>query len=214
METQSKDSGIRATIHHYARFALRLCRNPRQEFRTMERSGGFSQPLMFVVALGLVAGIARILVTCFYMANGADLGLFTALSAILAVPLSLVFCAYLGAFMLYMLWRALGSDEPLETAFRVVSYLTVIAPVAVLLSPVPYVGPVLILAALAYGLVLASQEVYGLKAAQTWLVFGIAFIVFAAAALHGDFHSRGANQSQPKPLAPQSVSPEPASSHH
>ncbi|NCC35675.1 MAG: YIP1 family protein, partial [Chloroflexia bacterium] len=127
---------LRATLD----FIRQMLLAPAAQLRDMEKSGGFTEPVLLIVRLGLLAGVVRIFVTFYHMANGASVGLLRALSAVLFVPVSLLAISYIASFLLWLVMRLLGRDSDLETAFRVVAHLCALAPVAVLALAIPYLG--------------------------------------------------------------------------
>ncbi|MCD6525414.1 MAG: YIP1 family protein [Desulfuromonas sp.] len=184
------------------KFALQLIREPATTFRNMARHGGFIEPLLFMATVGLIAGIFKVLVTFYYMANGASVPLLTALSSVIIVPITVITYGYIGAFLLSIIMKYLGCDSNLETAFRVCAYLSVISPIAVIALAIPYVGNFLILGILAYLLVTAAVEVYQLNSNTAAMVFGIGFAVLAL--LAGVTEYRNRDQATPS-MAPVAI---------
>ena len=187
---------LRATLD----FIRQMLLAPAAQLRDMEKSGGFTEPVLLIVRLGLLAGVVRIFVTFYHMANGASVGLLRALSAVLFVPVSLLAISYIAAFLLWLVMRLLGRDSDLETAFRVVAHLCALAPVAVLALAIPYLGNLLLFAALAYLLVIAAIEVYQLGSNTAWAVFGVGCALLALFAVAAEYRAR-----QPQSCCPVAV---------
>lgn len=192
---QSHTTGIRQQIVSTLLIAKQILLNPTSLFRNMEHRGGFTAPLLFMLSVGFISGLFKVFVTFVHMANGAKVSLFSALSALVITPLSVVCFGYICAFILAIIMRQLGCDGEVETAFRVVSYLSVISPIAIILSPIPYVGNLLILGILTYLIVAAVIEVYQLSSNTAWLVFGLGLTVIALAALGSEFITRNHSPS-------------------
>ena len=205
-ECGSFQQKIRETLY----FIKEVLLDPAAQFRNMPRQGGYVEPLIAVAGLGLIAGVLRVLVTFYYMINGAEVGLLTALSSIITTPIVVVALCYLSAFLLSVVMKLLGADSSLELAFRVTSYLAVISPIAVIVAAVPYFGSVVILAILAYLLVMAAIEVYQLNSNTAWMVFGIGFAALALLSVVSDF------QKQPRPdtSQPAAIELEAPQAHH
>nr|WP_320114655.1 YIP1 family protein [uncultured Desulfuromonas sp.] len=191
-------------------FIKEVLLNPANQFRNMPRQGGFIEPLIAIAALGLLAGILRVLVTFYYMVNGAEVGLFTALSSIITTPITVVAFCYIGAFLLSVAMKLLGADSSLETAFRVTSYLAIVSPAAVILTAIPYIGNIVVLAVLAYLLVIAAIEVYQLKSNTAWMVFGIGFAALALLSVVSDYR----RQPQPDTVQPAAIETQAPEAHH
>jgi len=183
------------------RFIKQVLLDPATQFRHMPRQGGFIEPLIAITALGLLAGVVRVLVTFYYMVNGAEVGLFTALSSIITTPITVVAFCYIGAFLLSVIMKLVGADPSLEIAFRVTSYLAIVSPAAVILAAIPYVGNIVVLAILAYLLVIAAVEVYQLNSNTAWKVFGIGAVALVLLSVVSDYRQ----QPQPQSVQPAAV---------
>ncbi|OQY19597.1 MAG: hypothetical protein B6I36_03720 [Desulfobacteraceae bacterium 4572_35.1] len=188
--TTCKCGNIKQKLIDTILFGKQILLNPTTIFRNMERQGGYTDPLLFMTTIGLIAGILRVLVTFCYMANGVKIGLFSALSAIIVMPIIVVVIGYIGAFLLSVIMRVIGGDDNLETALRVTSYLAIISPIAVIVLPIPYVGNLLIFGILTYLLVAAAIEVYQLSSNTAWLVFGISIGSLALLSLGSEIVTR------------------------
>jgi len=119
------------------------------------------------------------------------------------------FC-YIGAFLLSIVIKLLGGDPSLELAFRVTSYLAIVSPAAVILAAIPYIGSVVILAILAYLLVMAAIEVYQLNSTTAWKVFGIGFAALALLSVVSDFQQ----QPRPETIQPATIELQAPETHH
>jgi len=189
-QTVNQSIGIKHKLISTLLFAKQILLNPAVLFRNMERQGGFTEPLIFMASIGFIAGLLKIFVTFVYMANGAIVTLTSALLAVVITPLSVICLGYISAFLLATLMRQLGCDGQVETAFRVVSYLCVISPLSVVLSPIPLVGNILVLGILTYLIIPAAIEVYQLNSNTAWMIFGIGLTVIAIAALGSEYMTR------------------------
>jgi hypothetical protein len=188
-QAQNQQAGLKQNVLETLRFIQQVLLDPASQFRHMPRQGGFIEPLISIATIGLLAGVLRILVTFYYMSQGASVSLFTALFAIVTTPLTVVIFCYIGAFLLSIIMRYLGADSSLEVAFRVTGYLAVISPIAVVAATIPYLGNLLILGLLTYLLVMAAIEVYQLNSNTAWMVFGIAFAILAVLSISAESHS-------------------------
>lgn len=163
--------------------ALRVLRAPAAFFRDMPRTGGYQAPLVFLAAAGLVGGIADAAMTLSGFHPGVDrlLGLVS----VAFMPIFTVAFGFLGAGILYLIWRWMGARELYETAFRCVAYLGALTPVAVVLSAFPRVGLSLGLVLATVYAVAASVEVAGIERPKAWTVFGLlAGVLIALSLLH------------------------------
>ena len=166
-------TGMKQKLIEALLFIKQILTDPTTVFSKMARQGGFTEPVLFMATIGVIAGIVKIIVTFFFMANGAKVGLLTALSSIVIMPITIIAVGYIGAFLLSIIMRLMGKDDTLEIAFRVVAYLSAISPLAVLLLPIPYLGSLVIMAVLFYLLKAAGTQVYELSDKMAGLIFGI-----------------------------------------
>ncbi|MEO6696945.1 MAG: YIP1 family protein, partial [Gammaproteobacteria bacterium] len=86
--------------------------------------------------------------------------------------------SFIGAGILYVIWKLMGSTQNYETAYRCLAYAYAITPVVTLLGFVPYLG-LIGLVWMLYLLVVASVEVHGIAAKTAWIVFGILTVLLA-----------------------------------
>lgn len=189
-QAQCSTGNLQQKLISALQFGLQILRDPATTFRNMSRHGGFIDPLLFMLAAGFIAGLLKVFVTFYYMANGASVTLFTALSSLVIVPISVVSFGYISAFLLSIVMKYLGCDSRLEISFRVCAYLSAISPLAVIALAIPYFGNILILGIFAFLLVTAAVEVYQLNSSTATMVFGISFAVLAVIATTAEYRSR------------------------
>jgi len=175
---------VNATLGNWATALI----NPPKFFADMERTGGYLEPLVFAVSAGLAAGIVRMVLGLvgwgFYMTAGA------ALVAIVLTPIFVGIGSFIGSGIFYLIWQAMGSKAPFETAYRCAAYVTAIAPFAVLIRLIPYAGGVIALAWGCWLLVVASEKVHGIARNKALVVFGAVFAVLAVLGLVSEYHAR------------------------
>lgn len=200
--TSCSCTGLKQKLINTVLFGKQILLDPAKVFRNMPRQGGFSDPLLFMACVGLIAGVLKILVTFYFMANGAQVTLLGALSPIVTMPITVIALGYIGAFLLSVIMRITGCDDDLELALRVTSYLSIIAPIAIVVLPIPYVGNLLVFGILAYLLVAAGIEVYQLSGNNAWLVFGLSIGVLALLSLGSEIVTRHAEKTAaPTPIS-------------
>lgn len=162
--------------------------DPAGFFRTMPLSGGFAEPLIFVVAMSLVSSIVAV---PFWLLGVGPFAAFPGvLFAFVVAPLMTGAFSFVGAGIAFVLWRLLGSRQPYETAYRCAAYVSALSPVAVPLGVLPYVGE-LIMVVWGYALiVIASVYVHGIDRQKARLVFGTLALLFALVSLGAQRASR------------------------
>lgn len=174
----------------------RIITDPTGFFHEMPTSGGFVEPLIFGLAMGIICGILQALLGVIGLGQG---GSFTvSLLLIIIVPLVVVIFSFVGAAILFIIWKIMGSQNSYETAYRCGAYAGGIAPVTTLLAVIPYLGTILGLLWMTYIIVVASQEVHQIKAKTAWIVFGILGALAAISSVGSQYAARQANQEMNK----------------
>ncbi len=144
--------------------------NPVGYFQTMPKSGGYGPPVIFVAVMGAVMGLITALLSFFGSAAGMLAG---GLGAIIVMPIFAVLGAFIGAAILYVIWKLMGSPESYETAFRCQASAAAIYPISALLAIVPYIGSIVMIAWGAFLMIEASVSVHGRERRTAQIVFGI-----------------------------------------
>lgn len=142
--------------------------HPRAFFKSMPRTGGLLDPAVFVIIMGMAAGLisaSAALLTA--RASGVD-----AIVLVLVIPLGYLLSVMLVAVILYAFWRMMGSRQGIEVSVRCTAYLSALAPIAALAGLLPHVAPLLTSIWALVLVVAASREVHAVKARVAWLVFG------------------------------------------
>ncbi|MEJ2346411.1 MAG: YIP1 family protein [Gammaproteobacteria bacterium] len=164
---------------------LAVVTGPSEFFAQMPRTGGYAEPLVFMVAMGVAAGLVRALLGMFGLIHG--LSFLMAFAAIFIAPILIVIFGFVGAALLFVVWKLMGSERDFETAYRCTAYAGGISPVAQLLMVIPYLGIVLALAWWALILVLASTQVHQIRQATAATVFGAIAALLAVMGLGAQF---------------------------
>jgi hypothetical protein len=173
--------------------AVKVITNPVGFYREMPKTGGLIEPLIFAVALGLVSGVVTAILSIFSL--GSVSSFLMGLASIILFPIIIAICSFIGAAIIYILWKIMGSQEPYETAYRCTVYATAITPITLLLLIIPYLGLIL---SLAWGLFLtvtASTEVHKINQKTALKFFGIIFIVIAIFSISLQFCANRAQKS-------------------
>ncbi len=166
--------------------------DPAEFFRQMPTSGGFTEPLIFVIAMGIISGIIQALLGIVGFGYAGSSG--AALLSIVFIPLAALIFGFVGAAFLFIIWKIMGSQHSYETAYRCGAYTGAIVPFTTLLAAIPYLGTILGVLWMTYILVLASQEVHHLKAKTAWIVFGILGALSAFSSIGSQHAARQAAQ--------------------
>src|SRR3989338_1047508 len=118
--------------------AIKVLTSPAAFFREMPKTGGFVEPLVFMVVMGVISGLiqAALSLLGLSIAGGIAMGL----AAIIMMPIFIAIFGFVGAAILFVIWKLMGSQESYETAYRCGAYISAFAPIAAVLSIIPYIG--------------------------------------------------------------------------
>jgi hypothetical protein len=166
----------------------KVIKDPAAFYRDMPRSGGLVEPLIFMVSMGVVAGIVRAVLGI--VGFGIVASFFMALASIIIVPIAIAIFGFIGAGILFGIWKVMGSEEPYEVAFRCLAYATAISPVTAIINILPYIGPIIGLIWMTYLLVNASTEVHRIQPKLAWIVFGAICAILAITSINSQLAAR------------------------
>jgi hypothetical protein len=168
--------------------ALKVLTSPAAFFREMPKTGGFVDPLVFMVAMGVIAGLiqAVLAIVGLHVAAGFAAGI----AAVVVMPIVIAVFGFVGAAIIFFIWKLMGSQESYETAYRCAAYISVLTPITTLLGIVPYLGGAIGIVLTTFFLVIASVEVHKLPSQKAWLVFGIIGAVLIVMSVSSQFAAR------------------------
>ncbi|RME67615.1 MAG: hypothetical protein D6778_03005 [Nitrospirae bacterium] len=155
--------------------------SPRKFYSEMERSGGLGQPAGFFFLMVLVGMIINVLGTVFLFGKPV---LWSIPVTILVFTVLIFLIGFGIAFVLCMAWKLLGSKEKYETAFRCFAYSSAISPFTSVIAFVPVVGYAICVAWIVFLLIIASEQVHGIKAVTArafWATIGLLVIIGSVA---------------------------------
>lgn len=175
--------------------AARVLTSPASFFREMPRKGGYVEPLVFAVVMGVVGGIIQAVFSLLKLNLAAEgMGLM----AIIMIPVMVAIFSFAAAAILFIIWKLMGSAEDYETAYRCAAYISALAPINSLLGIIPYAGTIVGIALATFFLVTASVEVHRLESGKAWLVFGIIGLVLIFGTMGMEYAGRKAVKDLPK----------------
>ncbi|MEO0368042.1 MAG: Yip1 family protein [Pseudomonadota bacterium] len=157
-------------------------------YQDLKLEGGLTNPILFVVCMGLVMGAMAFVGGI--VGLGLTGGIGAGLAALIFMPIMMVIGSFIFGAIMFVLWKLMGSDKNFEAAYRCVAYASAIAPVAALLSVIPYIGT--LIRVLWTGLLLyaASINSMGIKDQTAKIAIGILTAIFALVGLNGERHAR------------------------
>jgi hypothetical protein len=168
--------------------AMEVITNPKEFFSRMPKTGGFVPPLVFMVALGLVSGLITAVLSL--MGLGLAGAAMSGLAAIILIPIVVAIFGFVGAAILFVIWKIMGSQETFETAYRGMAYTAAIMPITTVLNYVPYIGSIIGLVWMTYLLVVISTEVHAIRQKTALIGFGAICAVFALLSISAETAGR------------------------
>lgn len=154
--------------------AKRVITNPVEFYRNMPTSGGYANPLIFVVAMAAISGILIAVLSMIGLGRSTMGGtMAVGIGAVIMMPIMATIGSFIGAAILFVIWKLMGSDKEYEAAYRSVAYSFAIWPIAMILSIVPYIGSIIqTLWSMFLGYT-SSVEVGKVKEQTAKIVFGV-----------------------------------------
>jgi len=149
--------------------AKQMITDPGEFYRTMLKGGGYSEPLIFALVMAVGTGALFAVLSILGMTGVG----FAGLGAIVALPIGVAISSFIGAAILFIIWKLMGSPEGFETGYRCVAYSSAILPIVTVLSIIPYLGTVISIAWGTWLMITASTEVHGRSFKTSAIVFGI-----------------------------------------
>jgi hypothetical protein len=179
---------IQEQISSVVNTMISVITNPAGFYKQMSRTGGFVEPIIFMVAMGIIGAVLQIPLSFFHLGMAGSFGM--ALAYIIIMPIGVIIGGFVGGAILMLIWKVMGSREDYEACFRCFAYATAISPITNLLHVIPYLGPVIGLAWMTYLLVTASVEVHELQPKASWIVFGAIAGILALMSISTQYSAR------------------------
>jgi len=111
--------------------------NPVDFYRGMNKTGGFGAPIIFVLVMAVVSAI---LLVFFSLLGLGSIGgaMAVGFGGIILLPIMATIFSFIGAGILLVIWKLMGSQESFEVSYRCVAYASAIYPITVLAGLIPY----------------------------------------------------------------------------
>ena len=150
--------------------AINVITNPIGFYRSMPKSGGFADPLIFMIVLSVTSGVVAAIISAIgFGVRGAMIGGF---GAIVLVPIMATIFGFIAAAIFFVIWKVMGSDENYETAYRCVAYSSAIGPVVTVIGMIPAIGSIVNAVWPMALMAIASIHVHKRAEKTSWSVFG------------------------------------------
>lgn len=168
--------------------ALLILKNPILFYREMPKSGGYIEPVLFVTVMAVIVGLLMTLFSIFGL--GMMGGMAFGFSTILFTTLMSIISSFVGAAILFVIWKLMGSNQSYETAYRCIAFASVVYPLVAILGPIPYIGSAISVLFGSYLMIIASVEVHGIKQKTAYIVFCILGIIAILTNINNEMAAR------------------------
>ncbi|MDX8408179.1 MAG: YIP1 family protein [Mariprofundaceae bacterium] len=160
---------------------VEVIRNPVGFYKQMPKTGGFVEPLVFMVAMAVLTAVVLAIAG---MVGFGPVGMMAmGFVGLIILPIMVAIFGFVGAAIMFVIWKIMGSNEDFETAYRCVAYSYSYAPVAALVSGIPYLGTLVSTLWPMALMAIASMHVHGRSQGLSWGVFGVLGLLFALSSL-------------------------------
>ena len=144
---------------------------PADFFKNMPKEGGYVAPRVFMVAIAMATPVGMAVIG--KLGFGATGKMAMGFMGIIIFPIMAAIFGFVGAAILFVIWKIMGSEENYETAYRCMAYSYAYAPVAAIFNIIPYLGAIVGALWPMALMALASINVHGRSKNASWAVFGI-----------------------------------------
>lgn len=161
--------------------------NPAGYYRDMPRTGGYVEPLIFIAVMAVAMGVISAVLS---LVGGMGAMMVGGLAAVIIMPIWAIIGAFIGAAILFVIWKLMGSEQSYETAFRCLAAATAVYPIMAVLSIIPYLGAVIGVVWMSYLMIEASVGVHGRNRKTATIVFGIIGALLVISNLGSEYAAR------------------------
>ncbi len=169
--------------------ARKVITNPVHFYRDITKSGGFGDPIIFVLVM---AGVSAILLGFFSLFGLGRIGgaMAVGIGGIILLPIMFFIFSFIGAGIMFVIWKFMGSQESFEVSYRCVAYASAIYPITALAGIIPYLGSIVGVVWWMYLMIIASTAVHQLAQKTAYMVFGILGVFLITTNLSSEMAAR------------------------
>ncbi len=147
--------------------AISVIKNPVGFYQKMAKSGGYAEPVIFVLVMAVIAGIVFAVSSII-----SGLPIAAGLGMLIVMPLVIIVGSFISAAIFFVIWKLMGSEHNYEMAYRCIAYSMALMPIMAVLSFIPYAIIIGTLWSM-YLLFVASTEAHGLNRNTAMIVCGV-----------------------------------------
>ncbi len=145
-----------------------IIRRPRDFYMQMPLVGGYTEPLVFCLLMGVVSGLVA---TAFSLFSTGHIGSMSfGLLSIAVVPVAALTGCYIFSAIMLAIWKLMGSRQDFEVAFRCVAYSFALLPVAIAIAFIPYAGTLVATLWWFWLMFICSTDIHKLERRKSLLV--------------------------------------------
>lgn len=163
--------------------------NPIGFYRRMPKSGGYGDPITFMLVIAVVTAVLMAVSSLFGFGTVGD-AMAVGFGGIIFLPIMALLFSFIAAGLLYVVWKMVGSPESFEVAYRCVAYAAALYPITIVIGLVPYLGTIVSVVWWTYLMIVASMEVHRLPQQTAYVVFSILGIFFVATNVSSEIAAR------------------------
>lgn len=168
--------------------AKRVATGPAEFYRDMPQSGGFAEPCIFLLVMALIMGALATLLSLFGMGHIGAMAI--GFGSFILFPIMAVIGSFIGALVMFVIWKLMGSAKDYEAAYRCIAYAAVIYPITPLVGWMPYLGTIITMGLGMYLMYVATIEVHQIKQQTAQTVIGVLAAVLILMQLSGEYTAR------------------------
>jgi hypothetical protein len=185
------------------RVAERIVTAPAEFFHKMPETGGLLEPLVFAGFAGFAASIIHAIWSFLGFGYGgqAQSGWAWILLSIIFIPVILTIFSFIGAAILFLIWKLMGSKQNYETSYLCMAYLMALAPLIATIEIIPYAGMILTFAIVIFYIIVVSKQVHGISVLKALLTFGIIGLSLTMLSLNSEYSERNPTPEQVRKAA-------------
>ncbi|MCB1661073.1 MAG: YIP1 family protein [Pseudomonadales bacterium] len=161
---------------------------PVEFYRAMPQIGGFTEPCIFLAVMAVLMGAMTAVLSLFGLGHIGAMAI--GFSSLFLFPIMALIGSFIGALIMFVIWKLMGSTKDYEAAYRCVSYASVIYLIMPLVGWIPYLGTIVSLGLGMYLMYIATMEVHGIKQQTAQTAIGILAAVLLLMQLSGEYNAR------------------------
>ena len=163
--------------------------NPVDFYRGMTKTGGLGDPIIFTLVMAVGGAILLAFISLFGMGSIGG-AMAVGFGGIILMPIMAFIFSFIGAGILFVIWKLLGSQESFEVSYRCVAYASAIYPITALAGLIPYLGTIIGIAWMMYLMIIASIEIHQMVEKSAYIVFCILGMFLIATNLSSEIAAR------------------------